>query len=229
MAPEVGSVTCPQQVTLVDEDRPRPGGDPVLADRLDDRCTAAEPRTSPHGNAQAAREQVRMVDRKPGTPKSRAPQGPVRPPGGPGSKSDDQGSPTAGDGKLSVMNFDANGTVIQPGGSEFTRRPTANFNDDGDRTRHRASVAISPGNRFVRTGTKRWAVGKCGRRGMSRFRRRRARWPCAGPTRGGCVPPALAAASCRSGRRARQSRRRPGPSPCTRLGRAARSWPVGRC
>ena len=108
---------------------------------------------------QAGRRLERTADRKQGTPKLRAPQGPVRPPGGPGSKSDDQGSPTAGDGKLSVMNFDANGSVIQPGGSEFTRRPTANFNDDGDRTRHRASGAIAPGNRFVRRGPKRCAWG----------------------------------------------------------------------
>lgn len=86
MVPRVGSVTRPRQVTLVDEDRPRQGGDPVLPDRLDDGRTAAEPRTLPHGNAQAGRGHERTGGRMQGTPKSREPQGSVRPPGGPGSK-----------------------------------------------------------------------------------------------------------------------------------------------
>jgi hypothetical protein len=80
--------------------------------------------------------------------------------GEPGSKSDNQCSPTAADGKISVMNFNADVSVIQAGGSEFTLLPTANFQDDGDRTRHRASEAISPGSRFVRTGTKLFAFGQ---------------------------------------------------------------------
>lgn len=58
------------------------------------------------------------------------------------------------------MNFDANFSVVQAGGSEFKLLHTANFKDDGDATRHRSSVAISQGNLFVRTGTKLFALGK---------------------------------------------------------------------
>ena len=57
------------------------------------------------------------------------------------------------------MNFNADVSVIRAGGGEFTRRPTANFPDDGDPTRHCASGAIAQGNRFVRRGTKRFALG----------------------------------------------------------------------
>ena len=57
------------------------------------------------------------------------------------------------------MNFNAAVSVIRAGGGEFTRRPTANFPDDGDPTRHCASGAIAQGNRFVRRGTKRFAWG----------------------------------------------------------------------
>lgn len=59
------------------------------------------------------------------------------------------------------MNFNAAVSVIRAGGGggEFTRRATANFPDDGDATRHRASGAIAQGNRFVRRGTKRFALG----------------------------------------------------------------------
>ena len=83
---EAVSVTRPRQVTLVDEARPRPGGDPVLRDRLDDGRTGAEPRTWPDSNVQAGRRLERTADRKQGTPKLHEPKGPVRPPGGPGSK-----------------------------------------------------------------------------------------------------------------------------------------------
>ena len=77
-----------------------------------------------------------------------------------GSKSDYQCSPTAADGKIYVMNFNADVSVIQAGGSEFKLLHTANFKDDGDATRHRSSIAISQGNLFVRTGTKLFALGQ---------------------------------------------------------------------
>ena len=57
------------------------------------------------------------------------------------------------------MNFNADGSVIRAGDGEFTLLHTANFPDDGDATRHRASGAIAQGNRFVRRGTKRCAWG----------------------------------------------------------------------
>lgn len=74
---EAVSVTRPRQVTLVDEARPRPGGDPVLRDRLDDCRTGAEPRTWPDSNVQAGRRLERTADRKQGTPKLHEPKGPV--------------------------------------------------------------------------------------------------------------------------------------------------------
>lgn len=58
------------------------------------------------------------------------------------------------------MNSNGDVSVIQAGGSAFKLLHTANLKDDGDATRHRSSVAISQGNRFVRTGTKRVALGK---------------------------------------------------------------------
>lgn len=71
-----------------------------------------------------------------------------------------QASPTAADGKIYVMNFDADVFVIQAGGTEFKLLHQANFKDDGDGTRHRSSIAISQGNLFVRTGTKLYSLGK---------------------------------------------------------------------
>ncbi len=71
-----------------------------------------------------------------------------------------QASPTAADGKIYVMNFDADVFVIQAGGTEFKLLHKAAFKDDGDDTRHRSSISISQGNLFVRTGTKLYALGK---------------------------------------------------------------------
>lgn len=71
-----------------------------------------------------------------------------------------QASPTAADGKIYVMNFDAEVFVVQAGGSEFKLLHKAGFKDDGDGTRHRSSIAIAQGNLFVRTGTKLFALGK---------------------------------------------------------------------
>ena len=58
------------------------------------------------------------------------------------------------------MNFNADVSVIQAGGSAFTLVHLASFKDDGDPTRHRSSVAISQGNLFLRTGTRLLALGK---------------------------------------------------------------------
>ena len=77
-----------------------------------------------------------------------------------GGKSVFQASPTAADGKLYVMNFDADVSVVQTGGTEFKVLHKANFRDDGDDTRHRSSIAISQGNLFIRTGTKLHCVGR---------------------------------------------------------------------
>ncbi len=71
-----------------------------------------------------------------------------------------QASPTAADGKIYVMNFDADVFVIQAGGTEFKLLHKTNLKDTGDDTRHRSSVAISQGNLFVRTGTKLFCLGK---------------------------------------------------------------------
>ncbi|MEY4938320.1 MAG: hypothetical protein RIQ93_55 [Verrucomicrobiota bacterium] len=77
-----------------------------------------------------------------------------------GGRSDFQASPTAADGKIYVMNFDADVSVIQAGGEGFKLLHKANFKDEGDATRHRSSVAISQGNLYVRTGTKLYCLGK---------------------------------------------------------------------
>ena len=66
----------------------------------------------------------------------------------------------AADGKLYVMNFDADVSVVQTGGPDFKVLHKANFRDDGDDTRHRSSIAISQGNLFIRTGTKLHCVGR---------------------------------------------------------------------
>ena len=71
-----------------------------------------------------------------------------------------QASPTAADGKIYVMNFDADVFVIQAGGTEFKLLHQASLKDAGDDTRHRSSIAISQGNLFVRTGTKLFCLGK---------------------------------------------------------------------
>ena len=59
-----------------------------------------------------------------------------------GSKSDYQCSPTAADGKIYVMNFNADVSVVQAGGSEFKLLHTANFKDEGDATRHRRMLRL---------------------------------------------------------------------------------------
>ncbi len=77
-----------------------------------------------------------------------------------GGKSVFQASPTAGDGKLYIMNFDADVSVVQTGGSEFKVLHQANFRDEDDDTRHRSSIAISQGNLFIRTGTRLYCIGR---------------------------------------------------------------------
>lgn len=77
-----------------------------------------------------------------------------------GGKSVFQCSPTAADGKIYVMNFDGDVSVVQAGGTEFKLLHAANFKDEGDSTRLRSSVAISQGNLYVRTGTKLFCLGK---------------------------------------------------------------------
>lgn len=77
-----------------------------------------------------------------------------------GGRSVFQSSPTAADGKIYMMNFDADVFVVQAGGSEFKLLHSANFKDDGDDTRHRSSVAISQGSLYIRTGTKLYRVGR---------------------------------------------------------------------
>ena len=77
-----------------------------------------------------------------------------------GGRSVFQASPTAADGKIYVMNFDADVSVIQAGGSEFKILHQANLRDVGDDTRHRSSIAISQGNLFVRTGTQLYCLGR---------------------------------------------------------------------
>jgi outer membrane protein assembly factor BamB len=77
-----------------------------------------------------------------------------------GGRSVFQASPTAADGRIYVMNFDADVSVIQAGGREFKLLHQANFRDAGDDTRHRSSIAISQGNLYVRTGTKLYCLGK---------------------------------------------------------------------
>ncbi len=76
-----------------------------------------------------------------------------------GGRSDFQGSPTAADCKIYVLNFDAEVSVLQAGGAEFKLLHQMSFKDPGDATRHRSSVAISQGNLFVRTGTKVFCLG----------------------------------------------------------------------
>ena len=77
-----------------------------------------------------------------------------------GGRSPFQCSPTAADGKIYMMNFDADVFVVQAGGSEFKLLNNANFKDEGDDTRHRSSVAISQGNLYIRTGTKLFCLGQ---------------------------------------------------------------------
>ncbi|MBM3830648.1 MAG: hypothetical protein FJ406_08940 [Verrucomicrobia bacterium] len=77
-----------------------------------------------------------------------------------GGKSVFQCSPTAADGKIYMMNFDGDVSVVKAGGTEFKLLNSANFKDDGDGTRLRSSVAISQGNLYVRTGTKLFCLGK---------------------------------------------------------------------
>ena len=77
-----------------------------------------------------------------------------------GGKSVFQCSPTAADGKIYVMNFDGDVSVVQADGAEFKVLHTTNLKDQGDDTRLRSSVAISQGNLYVRTGTKLYCLGR---------------------------------------------------------------------
>jgi len=77
-----------------------------------------------------------------------------------GGRSPFQGTPTAADGKIYLMNFDGDVSVVQAGGADFKLLHTANFKDEGDDIRLRSSVAISQGNLYVRTGTKLYCLGK---------------------------------------------------------------------
>ncbi len=71
-----------------------------------------------------------------------------------GGRSVFQSSPTAADGKIYFMNFDAEVFVVDATSPDFKLLHSASFKDDQDDTRHRSSVAISQGNLYVRTGTK---------------------------------------------------------------------------
>lgn len=77
-----------------------------------------------------------------------------------GGRSVFQASPTGADGKIYVMNFDADVSAIQAGGTEFKLLHKTSLKDDGDDTRHRSSIAVSQGNLYVRTGTKLFCLGK---------------------------------------------------------------------
>ncbi len=77
-----------------------------------------------------------------------------------GGKSVFQCSPTAADGKIYMMNFDGDVSVVQSGGTEFKLLHATSFKDEGDNTRLRSSVAISQGNLYVRTGQKLYCLGK---------------------------------------------------------------------
>jgi outer membrane protein assembly factor BamB len=77
-----------------------------------------------------------------------------------GGRSVFQCSPTAADGKIYMMNFDGDVSVVQAGGNAFKLLHKVNLKDEGDDTRLRSSVAISQGNLYVRTGTKLYCLGK---------------------------------------------------------------------
>src|SRR5690606_16869799 len=77
-----------------------------------------------------------------------------------GGRSVFQCSPTAADGKIYMMNFDADVFVVRAGGPDFELLHSTNLKDIGDTTRNRSSVAISQGNLYVRTGTKLYCVGE---------------------------------------------------------------------
>jgi outer membrane protein assembly factor BamB len=77
-----------------------------------------------------------------------------------GGRSVFQCSPTAADGKIYMMNFDGDVSVVQAGDAGFKLLHQVNFKDEGDDTRLRSSVAISQGNLYVRTGTKLYCLGR---------------------------------------------------------------------
>jgi outer membrane protein assembly factor BamB len=77
-----------------------------------------------------------------------------------GGRSVFQCSPTGADGKIYLMNFDGDVSVVQAGGDAFKLLHKVNFKDEGDDTRLRSSVAISQGNLYVRTGTKLYCLGQ---------------------------------------------------------------------
>lgn len=69
-----------------------------------------------------------------------------------------QSSPTAGDGKIYVMNFAGEVFVVQAGGDEFKLLHTADMGDNDNMLR--ASIPISQGQLFIRTGKALYCVGK---------------------------------------------------------------------
>lgn len=70
-----------------------------------------------------------------------------------------EASPTAADGKIYLMNHKGDVTVVKAGGNSFEKLHSVNMADKDD-SNLRASVAISQGNLFIRTGTKLYCVGK---------------------------------------------------------------------
>jgi outer membrane protein assembly factor BamB len=77
-----------------------------------------------------------------------------------GGRSVFQCSPTAADGKIYMMNFDGDVSVVQAGGTEFRLLHQTNFKEEGDDARLRSSISISQGNLYVRTGTKLYCLGR---------------------------------------------------------------------
>jgi outer membrane protein assembly factor BamB len=69
-----------------------------------------------------------------------------------------QSSPTAGDGKIYVMNFVGEVFVVQAGGEEFKLLHTADMGENDNMLR--ASIPLSQGQLFIRTGKSLYCVGK---------------------------------------------------------------------
>lgn len=69
-----------------------------------------------------------------------------------------ESSPTGADGKIYFQNFKGEVFVVAAG-QEFKLLRTIPMGDDGD-DRLRASIAMSDGNLFIRTGSKLYCVGK---------------------------------------------------------------------
>ena len=69
-----------------------------------------------------------------------------------------QSTPTAGDGKIYVINFAGEVFVVQAGGDEFKLLHTADMGDNDNMLR--AAIPISQGQLFIRTGKTLYCVGK---------------------------------------------------------------------